>query len=104
MNNAADTLRQLKTGKEAQQHWTAREWVRRRQGWIFLTSTPETRESLKPLQSLWLDLLILRLLHQADDPTANRVWLVLDEAATRAFRKARAPQPDISLNSRYQRD
>ena len=83
----------LKTEKEAKEHWTAREWVKRRQGWIFLTSTPETRETLKPLHSLWLDLLILRLLHQADDPTVRRVWLVLDELAT----LQRLPQLETAL-------
>ena len=93
MNNVADTLRQLRTDKDATQHWTAREWVERRQGWIFLTSTPETREALKPLHSLWLDLLILQLLHQADDPTARRVWMVLDEVAT----LQRLPQLETAL-------
>ena len=46
MNDVVDTLRLLKTEKDAKQGWTAREWVARRQGWIFLTSTPETRDSL----------------------------------------------------------
>jgi type IV secretory pathway TraG/TraD family ATPase VirD4 len=93
MNNVADILAQLKTEKDAQQHWTAREWVKRRQGWIFLTSTPATRESLKPLHSLWLDLLILRLLHQADDPTVRQVWMDLDEVAT----LQRLPQLETAL-------
>jgi type IV secretory pathway TraG/TraD family ATPase VirD4 len=93
MNNVADILAQLKTEKDAQQHWTAREWVKRRQGWAFLTSTPATRESLKPLHSMWLDLLILRLLHQADDPTVHQVWMDLDEVAT----LQRLPQLETAL-------
>ncbi len=93
MNNVADTIAQLKTEKEAKEHWTAREWVKRRQGWIFLTSTPETRETLKPLHSMWLDLLVLRLLHQADDPTVRRVWMDLDEVAT----LQRLPQLETAL-------
>jgi hypothetical protein len=64
MNNKADTIRLLRTDKESVPRWTAREWVRKRRGWIFLTSTPETRDALKPIISLWLDLLILRLLHE----------------------------------------
>ncbi len=77
----------------AKERWTAREWVKRRQGWIFLTSTPATRDALKPLHSLWLDLLILRLLHQADDPSVRRVWMVLDELAT----LQRLPQLETAL-------
>ena len=93
MNNVADILAQLKTEKDALPHWTAREWVKRRQGWAFLTSTPATRESLKPLHSMWLDLLILRLLQQADDPTVRQVWMDLDEVAT----LQRLPQLETAL-------
>ena len=77
MNNKADTIRLLKTEHEATRRWTAREWARQRRGWIFLTSTPETREALKPIISLWLDLLILRLLHEPGKG-ARRVWFLLD--------------------------
>ncbi len=78
MNLVADTVRLLKSEQEAKRHWTAREWVKKRQGWIFLTSTPETREALKPLISLWLDLLILRLITELGED-ARRVWFLLDE-------------------------
>ncbi len=81
MNNKADTIRLLKTEKEATRRWTAREWVKQRQGWIFLTSTPETRDALKPIISLWLDLLILRLLHEPGEG-ARRVWFLLDEVGS----------------------
>jgi type IV secretory pathway TraG/TraD family ATPase VirD4 len=81
LNLVADTVRLLKTEQEAKRHWTAREWVKKRQGWIFLTSTPATREALKPLISLWLDLLILRLLHEPGE-AARRVWFLLDEVGS----------------------
>jgi len=90
MNQVADTIRLLKTEGQC---WTARDWAKKRQGWIFLTSTPETREALRPLDSLWLDLLILRLLHQANDPTVRRVWMVLDEIST----LHRLPQLETAL-------
>lgn len=41
--------------------WTVREWVKSRKGWIFITSTPDTIDALRPVQSLWLDMLILKL-------------------------------------------
>jgi type IV secretory pathway TraG/TraD family ATPase VirD4 len=90
MNQVADTIRLLRTDGN---RWTAREWVKNRQGWIFLTSTPETREALRPLDSLWLDLLILRLLHQANEPNLKRVWMVLDEIST----LHRLPQLETAL-------
>ena len=81
LNNKADTLRMLRSRPEGAERWTAREWARERQGWIFLTSTPETRDALKPILSLWLDLLILRLLNEAP-AGARRVWFLLDEVAS----------------------
>jgi hypothetical protein len=61
--------------------WTATEWAERREGWIFLTSRPETRETLRPLMSLWLDFLVLRLTAQTDYPE-RPVWVVMDELAS----------------------
>lgn len=46
-----------------------------------MTSTPELRAPLQPLISLWLDLLVLRLMNP-DNPSKQRVWFVLDELAS----------------------
>src|SRR5262249_15986620 len=51
-------------------------------GWIFLTSTQDTRDALRPLQSLWIDSLILRLLAMGDQPGLPRVRMILDELPT----------------------
>ena len=77
----ADSLRLLPKKSEANGAWTATEWAEKRQGWIFLTSLPAEREALRPLQSLWIDWLVLRLLNE---PTAaqKRVWFVIDELAS----------------------
>ena len=58
-----------------------RAWAEKRQGWIFLTSTPETRETLRPLISMWLDFLILRLTAQTESHPSP-AWVVADEVAT----------------------
>lgn len=77
----ADSLRLLPKRDAANGKWTATEWAEKRQGWIFLTSLPAEREALRPLQSLWIDWLVLRLLNE---PMAaqNRVWFIIDELAT----------------------
>lgn len=86
LNMIADTLKLLPSEKEATARWSAAEWSKLRKGWLFLTSTPETRKRLIPLTSLWLDTLVLRLMNQG---TANqgqtsprKVWFVLDELAS----------------------
>ncbi len=37
-------LRLLPSAKEGRNHWSSREWPRQRRGWLFLTSTPQTRQ------------------------------------------------------------
>jgi hypothetical protein len=82
LNMVADALKLLPSQKEVSRRWSAREWSKNRNGWVFLTSTPETRERLLPLTSLWLDTLVLRLMKKNDDPNVSKVWFLLDELAT----------------------
>jgi type IV secretory pathway TraG/TraD family ATPase VirD4 len=56
---------------------------RERKGWLFLTSKPTMRERLRPLMSLWLDLLVLRLMNEGGS-AARKTWFVLDELASAA--------------------
>lgn len=74
-NQAASALRLLPAREESSQHWTAAAWARNRKGWLFLPSTPEIREALRPLVSLWLDSLLLRLMRPVQG-TAPAVWAV----------------------------
>jgi len=77
----ADSLRLLPKKDEGNGEWTATEWAEKRQGWIFLTSLPAEREALRPLQSLWIDWLVLRLLNEPTE-AQKRVWFVIDELAS----------------------
>jgi Type IV secretion-system coupling protein DNA-binding domain len=56
------------------------QWARRRRGWIFITSTQDTRDALRTLQAAWMNILMKRLL--AISPQAgmnNPCWVVVDE-------------------------
>jgi len=77
----ADSLRMLPTKAQAKSTWSATEWSEKREGWIFITSKAAEREALRPLHSLWIDLLVLRLLNT---PRSDQkpVWFVLDELAS----------------------
>lgn len=78
----ADSLRLLPTKAQAEgREWSANEWSKKREGWIFLTSTENTQEALRPLHSLWLDSLVLRLL-TTPQPGQRRAWFVIDELAS----------------------
>src|ERR1019366_7104980 len=77
----ADSFRLLPNKEDVKSEWTAREWSKDRKGWIFITSQPAEREALRPLHSLWIDMLVLRLL-SAPTPKQRPVWFVLDELAS----------------------
>ena len=81
LNMIADTLKLLPSEKETTSRWNAAKWSEHRKGWLFLTSTPETRKRLIPLTSLWLDTLVLRLMNQGQT-NSQKVWFVLDELAS----------------------
>jgi len=77
----ADSFRLLPRKEDGASEWSAREWSKERKGWIFITSRPAEREALRPLHSLWIDMLVLRLL-SAPGPEQHPAWFVLDELAS----------------------
>jgi energy-coupling factor transporter ATP-binding protein EcfA2 len=79
LNEAGMSLRMMPSHLEGRQKFTVRAWSRKRHGWIFVSSTPDTIDALRPLQGLWLDMLILKLQGERSDRDARRCWLVLDE-------------------------
>ncbi len=86
--NGADSFALLVTSKEAEREakarWNSRQWAEDPKGWIFLTSRTELRRAIRPISSLWFDLIVLRLLSR--DPGARiPVWCVLDELASLNF-------------------
>jgi hypothetical protein len=81
LNMVADSFRLLPTEAEGNGTWTATQWADKRQGWIFITSRPALREALRPLISLWLDILVLRLLTEPH-PNQRPAWFVIDELAS----------------------
>ena len=58
------------------------EWEIQRKQWVFLTFNPGYREKILPLHSVWLDLFILRMMSNCEDPDAKPVWFVIDELAS----------------------
>jgi hypothetical protein len=81
LNMSADSFRLLPKEDETTSVWTATEWAKTRRGWIFITSRPTMREALRPLISLWIDTLVLRLLNE-QIPDQKPVWFVIDELAS----------------------
>jgi len=81
LNQAAAAFQLLPSESEAKGRWSAAAWAKGRKGWLFLPSTPTQRESLRPLLSMWLDSLILRLM-EFGEKGVPPVWFMLDELAS----------------------
>jgi hypothetical protein len=81
LSKVAKSLRLLPEKGAGNGEWSATDWAETRKGWIFITSLPPERAALLPLQSVWIDMLVMRLLNE---PRADqkRVWFVLDELAS----------------------
>jgi hypothetical protein len=80
LNMVADAFKLLPKENETRQRWSTVEWAKQRKGWVFITSKPTMRERMRPLVSLWLDLLVLRMMN--DDTARRKTWFVLDELAS----------------------
>jgi hypothetical protein len=76
-----DAFRLLPAESKTTHRWSAAEWSWSHRGWLFVTSPPILRERLRPLTSLWLDLLLWRLIEHSGDGTP-RTWVVLDDLAS----------------------
>ena len=81
LNMSANSFRLLPSQADVASTCTATNWSETRQGWVFITSRPTMREALRPLISLWIDLLVLRLLNEPM-PQQKPVWFVIDELAS----------------------
>jgi hypothetical protein len=72
-------LRQVPPASPDRPTWSAREFAKHRKGWVFLTAKTETRVAMRPLHSLWLDSLIMRLIDEGMKPGLPRVYIIIDE-------------------------
>jgi type IV secretory pathway TraG/TraD family ATPase VirD4 len=77
LNTVGYALRMMPADRADRERFTVREWAAHREGWLFLPNTADTREALRPLQSAWADMAMLRVMSSRQQN--RRVWIVLDE-------------------------
>jgi hypothetical protein len=76
-----EALRLLRAEGETTQRWSATSWAWQGSGWIFITSPPPLQHRLRSVTTLWLDLLLSRLL-DVGGKSAPRTTCVLDDLAS----------------------
>ncbi len=80
LSDLGETLRLLPEQDECEAEISLSGWASRRQGWIFITSTMDTREALRPLQAVFINVLMKRLMSVSSEwGQAHPCWVIVDE-------------------------
>lgn len=80
LSEIGEALKLLPSPEQCGSQLSITEWARQRRGWIFITSTQDTRDALRTLHAAWINILMKRLLAVA--PQLGRehpCWVVVDE-------------------------
>src|SRR5947207_14516712 len=80
LSEIGEALKLLPSPDHCASELSITEWAKRRRGWIFITSTQDTRDALRTLHAAWINILMKRLL--AISPQLGReqpCWVVVDE-------------------------
>ena len=80
LSDLAETLRLLPNRETCNAEISLTKWAAHRKGWLFITSTVDSREALRPLQAVFLNLLMKRLMSVSPEwGQANPCWVIVDE-------------------------
>ncbi|MDQ3665792.1 MAG: type IV secretion system DNA-binding domain-containing protein, partial [Acidobacteriota bacterium] len=80
LSDLGETLRLLPEREECEEQISLTEWAAKRKGWIFITSTMDSREALRPLQAVFINLLMKRLMSVSPEwGEAYPCWVIVDE-------------------------
>ena len=80
LSDLGDTLRLLPPRDRCDSEISLSEWASERKGWIFITSTVDSREALRPLQAVFINLLMKRLMSVSPEwGQAHPCWVIVDE-------------------------
>ena len=62
LSEIGEALKLLPSPEQCAGELSITEWARQRRGWIFITSTQDTRDALRTLHAAWINILMKRLL------------------------------------------
>ena len=81
LSEIGESFKLLPPYEESPKRWLSlHKWAKRRQGWIFITSTHSTREALRRLHAAWINILLGNLLGSSYSASGQRpCWMVIDE-------------------------
>lgn len=83
MATYSQSLKYLPEPKKDEKIFSIRDWVADEDDdrWVFITSTEEQKETLKPLITAWIDIASSSILSMTENSN-RRIWLMIDELPT----------------------
>ncbi len=60
-------------------NFSIRKWFTSEEGWLFITSSPNQRVTLRPLIAAWISIAIKALMDRNINNTHQNMWFVIDE-------------------------
>jgi type IV secretory pathway TraG/TraD family ATPase VirD4 len=80
LSEIGESLKLLPSLDDCTSKFSLTGWGYKRRGWIFITSTQDTRDALRTLQAAWINILMKRLLAAPINWARQRpCWVVVDE-------------------------
>jgi hypothetical protein len=80
LSDLGETFRLLPEREECATEISLTQWAAERQGWLFITSTMDSREALRPLQAVFINILMKRLMSVAPERGQRYpCWVIVDE-------------------------
>jgi len=80
LSDLGETLRLLPEEADCGGQIVLSDWAAKRKGWIFITSTVDSREALRPVQAVFINLLMKRLMSVSPEwGQRHPCWLIVDE-------------------------
>ncbi len=80
LSEIGEALKLLPSPDQCARELSETAWAKRRRGWIFITSTQDTRDALRTLHAAWINILMKRLLGVAPElGRQHPCWVVVDE-------------------------
>src|SRR6266571_2487317 len=80
LSEIGESFKLRPTPEERSTNWLSlHKWARKRQGWIFITSSHSTREPLRRLHAAWINILLGNLLSVSPALGQKPRWMIIDE-------------------------
>lgn len=82
LNTIAQSLRMMPMSSDGRERFSVKEYCEKRDRWVFITSSPNYIDIMKPLNEFFLSSFLQRFITMGRQQSLKRTWVILEEAST----------------------